>query len=53
MNEQIKKRISAINIGIIPDGYKKTKVGIVPAEWEVLTYNKILKICSGKAQFDV
>lgn len=41
MNEQIKKRISAINIGIIPDGYKKTKVGIVPVEWEECHFKKM------------
>ena len=34
MNEETKKRIAAINSGIIPEGYKKTKVGIVPVEWE-------------------
>lgn len=36
MIEEIKKRIAAINSGIIPEGYKKTKVGIVPVEWEVV-----------------
>lgn len=41
MNEQIKKRISAINSGITPDGYKKTKVGIVPVEWEMIKLNNI------------
>lgn len=34
MNEETKKRIAAINSGIIPEGYKKTKVGIVPVEWD-------------------
>ena len=34
MNEETKERIAAINSGIIPEGYKKTKVGIVPVEWE-------------------
>lgn len=47
MNEQIKKRISAINIGIIPDGYKKTKVGIVPAEWEIKTLAELCEISAG------
>lgn len=35
MNPNLKKRIESINKGIIPEGYKKTKVGIVPVEWEV------------------
>lgn len=34
MNEETKNRIAAINSGIIPEGYKKTKVGIVPVEWD-------------------
>ena len=33
MNEETKKRIAEINSGIIPKGYKKTKVGIVPVDW--------------------
>ncbi|MBO5319582.1 MAG: restriction endonuclease subunit S [Ruminococcus sp.] len=35
MDIEIKERIAAINSGIIPEGYKKTKVGIVPVEWKV------------------
>ena len=42
MTDETKERIAAINTGIIPDGYKKTKVGIVPIEWEV---KKILDFC--------
>ncbi len=34
MTSETKKRITDINNGIIPEGYKKTKVGIVPVEWE-------------------
>ena len=34
MTSEIKTRIAAINSGIIPEGYKKTKVGIVPVEWD-------------------
>lgn len=35
MDKEIKERIAAINSGIIPEGYKKTKVGIVPLDWKV------------------
>ena len=34
MTPQIKQRIEQIRRGEVPDGYKKTKVGIVPEEWE-------------------
>lgn len=41
MIEEIKKRIAVINSGIIPEGYKKTKVGIVPVEWEECHFKKM------------
>ena len=34
MTQQIKQRIEQIRRGEVPEGYKKTKVGIVPEEWE-------------------
>lgn len=34
MNEQIKKRIVQIRYGEVPEGYKKSKVGVVPHKWE-------------------
>lgn len=34
MTPQIKERISQIRRGEVPEGYKKTKVGIVPTEWQ-------------------
>ena len=43
MNRLIKNRITAINNGIIPEGYKKTKVGIVPVEWETVKLKTISK----------
>jgi len=47
MTEELKARIAQINAGTAPAGYKKTKVGIVPEEWEIcrlshyLTVNKM------------
>lgn len=35
MNQTIRKRIEDIKNGIVPEGYKKTKVGIVPSAWEI------------------
>ncbi len=34
MTPQIKQRIEQIKRGEVPEGYKKTRVGIVPNEWE-------------------
>ena len=35
MKTEIKQRIEQIKKGQVPQGYKKTKIGIVPSEWEV------------------
>lgn len=42
MTSEIKQRIEQIKNGQVPQGYKKTKVGIVPSEWEV---KKLEDIC--------
>lgn len=34
MNPTIKARIESIRRGEVPEGYKRTKIGIVPNEWE-------------------
>ena len=41
MKSDVAKRIESINNGIIPEGYKKTKVGIVPVEWEEMKLEEI------------
>ena len=35
MNPTIKARIEKIKNGEVPEGYKRTKVGIMPNEWSV------------------
>ena len=35
MTPEIKHRIEKIRNGNVPDGYKKTKAGILPADWDV------------------
>lgn len=35
MNKQVKQRLDQIRRGEVPEGYKKTKAGIVPNEWNV------------------
>ena len=34
MNEFIKQKFEQIRRGEVPEGYKKTKLGVVPSEWE-------------------
>ena len=41
MTPQIKEHIEQIRRGEVPDGYKKTKVGIVPAEWNITRFKSI------------
>lgn len=55
MTPKVKQRIELIKAGQVPDGYKRTKAGIVPAEWEekrigdVLTQRKTLMCISEDA----
>ncbi len=41
MTPEIEKRIKAVQAGRILAGYKKTKVGIVPKEWDVQSFGEI------------
>lgn len=55
MTPQIKQRIEQIRRVEVPEGYKRTKAGVVPAEWkevrigEVLTQRKTLQCVSEDA----
>ena len=55
MKLEIKQRIEQIKDGQVPDGYKRTKIGIIPEEWEekrigdVLTQRKTLMCVSKDA----
>lgn len=48
MKPELKQRIEQINAGTAPAGYKKTKVGIVPEEWEVIKAKKVFRNRSDK-----
>lgn len=48
MTPQIKQRIKQIRRGEVPDGYKKTKVGVVPNEWEETRFKKMFSRLSRK-----
>lgn len=41
MTPEIEKRIKAVRAGRVPAGYKKSKVGIVPKEWDVQSFGEI------------
>lgn len=47
MNPKIKERIEQIRQGIVPKGYKKTRVGIIPEEWELKKMREILQFKNG------
>ena len=41
MIEEVKKRIDQIRHGIVPEGYKKGKLGIVPGEWDEIPFSTL------------
>lgn len=43
MTPEVKERIDQIRCGIVPEGYKKNKAGIVPADWAECTIVECLK----------
>ena len=43
MTPEVKERIEQIRHGIVPEGYKKTKAGIVPEDWTEYTIGKCLE----------
>ena len=43
MKQEIRERIEKIGKGEVPEGYKETKVGIIPGDWDVVSINKVLK----------
>lgn len=47
VREDIKKRWEMIQRGEVPEGYKKTKVGIIPKDWEVKKLGDLFKFNGG------
>jgi len=47
MKQEIKERVERIQKGEVPEGYKVTKVGIIPDEWSVKEFNEIFKVNQG------
>ena len=48
MTPEIEKRIKAVKAGRVPTGYKKTKVGIVPKEWDECKLSHYLSVSKEK-----
>ena len=48
MTPQVKQRIEQIRRGEVPEGYKKTKVGVVPNDWEENRLSHYLKVNNDK-----
>ena len=53
MRQEIKSRIEEIKRGGVPDGYRKTPVGVFPCDWEEKQIGKVLKIKHGRSQKEV
>ena len=53
MTFEVKKRIDDINHGIAPEGYKKTKFGIIPEEWCIRSLSEILAKVSKPVDVDL
>ena len=41
MTPEVKERIEQIRHGIVPEGYKKGKLGIVPVDWEEVPFSTL------------
>lgn len=41
MTPEVKERIEQIQHGIVPEGYKKGKLGIVPVDWEEVPFSTL------------
>lgn len=47
VDKNVKECWEAINQGLVPKGYKKTKVGIIPEDWEVKKLAEVADVISG------
>lgn len=47
MKEDIKERIEMINRGEVPEGYKRSKLGIIPEDWNVVSFGNVFNVNQG------
>lgn len=52
MKAEIKERIEDINKGIAPKGYKTSKLGIIPEDWDVKHFEDVAVINPSKENLD-
>lgn len=53
LNPEIKTKIEMINRGEVPEGYKKTRIGIIPDDWEGKRLYEILTVRHGRDQKEI
>ena len=41
MTQELETRIAQIRRGEVPNGYKRTKLGILPTEWQVISFRRM------------
>lgn len=47
MKTEIKQRITQLNNGEVPSGYRKTEIGAFPTGWQTITLDKLLDFKNG------
>lgn len=47
MREDIKERIDMIKRGEVPEGYKRTQIGVIPIVWKVVMFSEVTEIQRG------
>ena len=51
LSEEIKERIAMIKRGEVPEGYKKTKDGIYPKDWQTKKMAHWIQLCERPVSF--
>lgn len=47
VDKNIKERWETIDQGLVPKGYKKTKVGIISDDWDIKNFSELFKVSQG------
>lgn len=50
MREDLKERIEKIKRGVVPEGYKRTRVGIIPESWKIC---KLSEVCIENGKYGI
>ena len=49
LKQEIKDKVEQISQGIVPKGYKKTMLGIIPEDWEVNKLSEVSEVTMGQS----